>query len=114
VFAHNEALASALATGASSFMTISHPLIDGSGGVAPFCVLRLSSSNMSDYESLAERLRGEAARRDILFERGGSFGFRGHRFDVVSPANSAPFLRVAMGRRRGWSFRGAVDLLQEI
>lgn len=114
VFAHNAALARALAKSAGSIATVSHPSVDASGGVAPFCVLHLASPALDDYERLAERIRREAYRRDVLFERGGSFGFRGHRYDVVSPENAPPFLRVAMGRRRGWSLHGVISLLQDL
>lgn len=114
VFAHNEALAATLEESARSFSAVSHPSIDEPGGIAPFCVLRQNTCDVADYEALASRIRDEADRRDILLERGGSFGFRGHRYDVVAPANAPPFLRVAMGRRRGWSFHGALELLRDI
>ncbi|WP_424363626.1 hypothetical protein [Methylocystis parvus] len=114
VFAHNQALATALTAHSRSFECVSHPSVDSAAGVAPFCIMRLSSSKLSDYEALSQRIRQETERRKIIFDRGGSFGFRGHRYDVVSPANAPPFLRVAMGRRDGWSLRGVVDLLQEI
>lgn len=38
----------------------------------------------------------EASRRRILFDRGGSFGFRGHRFELIKPeTDTSPFLHSA-------------------
>lgn len=114
VFEHNRTLATALSAHARSFASVSHPCVDTEGGVAPFCILRLPSPALDAYERLAHRIQQAALRDDILFERGGSFGFRGHRYDVVSPKNAPPFLRVAMGRRGGCSFRRVISLLKRI
>ena len=48
--------------------------------------------------------------------KGGSFGFRGHRYEAILPeaGEITPFLRVALGARKGWSRDGVVTLLEEI
>ena len=51
-----------------------------------------------------------------MLARGGSFGFRGHRFETIEPdpAEGAPFLRVALGWRGGHSTEGLVALFGEL
>ena len=111
VFANNAFLANALADPKRAVEFVAHPVLDCSRGVAPFCILSLSDKSPQAYERLKRWIITESRRRYILFEQGGSFGFRGHRFEVVQPDNgTAPFLRVAIGRRPGWSLGGIVDL----
>jgi hypothetical protein len=115
VFANNALLANALADSKSAVAFVAHPILDCSRGVAPFCILSLKDTSQQAYERLRRWIVTEARRRQILFEQGGSFGFRGHRFEVVQPDNgTAPFLRVAVGRRLGWSLDGIVSLLRNI
>jgi hypothetical protein len=46
------------------------------------------------YDRLEQSTKDGARRRKILFEEGESFGFKGHRFEVVHPdEGTAPFLR---------------------
>lgn len=68
------------------------------------------------YEALATVIAHESELRGLLFDRGGSFGFRGHRYEIVTPVpgRGRPFLRVAMGARDGPSFRGIVELMREL
>lgn len=61
-------------------------------------------------ESLARDLRAawlnlacNAANQSYRSPTCEPFGFRSHRFDVVTPEGEAPYLRIAMGRRDGWS-----------
>ncbi len=52
--------------------------------------------------------------RRLNFARGGSFGFRGHRYEIVKPdTGEAPFLRIAMGRRNGFSCEGVIAMMAE-
>ena len=114
VFANNAMLANALADGKHIFQTIAHPILDCSCGVAPFCVLSLKDKSRQAYDRLEQSIKDGARRRKILFQEGGSFGFRGH-VEVVQPDDKTePFLRVAMGRRAGWSLEGVIALLREL
>jgi len=103
IFAHNAALARA-ARGNPAF-AVAYPT-----DPAPFVVFNLASPSL--YDGLDERLAAEAARRSLLFIKGGSFGFRGHRFETVRPEGKPPFLRVALGKRAGPSLEGILDLLR--
>jgi hypothetical protein len=114
VFANNASLAAALADSGKFFENVSHPVLDCARGGAPFCVFGLRDKNLQAYDRLERLVKEESQKRKLHFEQGGSFGFRGHRFEVVRPDNTAPFLRVAMGRRPGWSLEGVVALLREL
>jgi hypothetical protein len=115
VFAHNSALARAVSQNNQLFEPITHPSLDDAPHGAPYCVFRLRSGAPFDLQTLAGILIGEARVRKLLFERGGSFGFRSSRFDLVEPeSGETPFLRVAMGRRGGWSCDGVIRLMSEI
>lgn len=83
-------------------------------GDAPFCVLHLDSDDPAAYRAFERAVEAGAKQRGLLFDRGGSFGFRGHRFEAVIPhaAQGRPFLRIAMGARAGWSCDGIVDLMR--
>ena len=82
---------------------------------APYCVFRFQDSDPSTFAFAEEFIRNEVGKRGILFQSGGSFGFRGHRFDVVRPSDgSEPFLRVAMGRRPGWSCNKIANLISDL
>lgn len=113
VFAHNHTLAAAVAANNQLFEEVSHPSLFYPPRAAPYCVFRLKEPSNSAYNRLEQRIRMEASNRKLLFEKGGSFGFRGHRFDFVFPDNGDPvFLRIAMGRRAGWSCDGIVRMIQ--
>ncbi|WP_139223728.1 hypothetical protein [Methylocapsa palsarum] len=114
VFANNALLASALAGKTKSFASIAHPTVDCGSGVSPFCVLTLKKSSGRTYENIEQTIGAEARLLDVLFEQGGSFGFRGHRYEVVRPEGKTPFLRVAVGSRVGWSLEGIIQLLRLI
>jgi hypothetical protein len=118
IFENNALLAQAVAAEKRLFSGVFHPsLLPDSGGlkVAPFSVFRLREHNLQAYGDLEEYLCREVPRRGILFEQGGSFGFRGHRFEVVRPEDGEePFLRVALGRRAGWSRDQIIKLMTEI
>jgi hypothetical protein len=83
--------------------------------MAPYCVFRLQNDNFEGLDRLEKLLQCETRKRAILFESGGSFGFRGHRFEIVRPEDgSEPFLRVALGRRPGWSCDQITLLMSEV
>jgi hypothetical protein len=66
----------------------------------------------TSYDGLDEKIAAEAAQRSLVFIKGGSFGFRGHRFETVRPSGKPPFLRVAMGKRGGPSLDGIVEMFR--
>ena len=108
VFEHNAALAEAVASRNRLFA----PPFNAQP--APYCVFALRSGQEQEYERLADVLACGAKERNINLARGGSFGFRGHRYEIVRPEHDPPFLRVAMGRRGGWSARKLMDLLADV
>jgi hypothetical protein len=120
VFANNAALADALKSRRGLlFDRICHPRYarpDCAWAQAPYCTLHMAEGGPEHYRFIEKVVAYEAARRGLLFELGGSFGFRGHRFEAVIPAPSrgAPFLRVAMGARGGYSAHGAMHLVRDI
>jgi hypothetical protein len=114
IFEHNAVLAREIAENNRMFTPVSHPSLGPGGKRAPYCVFQLVDGSPSAYDRLDKAISSEAHARNLLFERGGSFGFRGHRFEVVRPEGGAAFLRVAMGRRPGWSCDGVVGLLRSI
>ena len=64
---------------------------------------------------LDKEIAAEALRRRLNFARGGSFGFRAHRYEIVKPeTGEAPFLRIALGRRGGWSCEGVIAMIAEM
>jgi hypothetical protein len=48
--------------------------------------------------------------------QGGSFGFRGHRYELIEPddEDGVPFLRVALGFREGTTLQGLIALFREL
>jgi hypothetical protein len=114
VFAHNRRLAEAVARANPRFAEASHPSLLQPDADAPYCAFRLQTKDPAAYDGLETRIKEEAQRRRIRFEKGGSFGFRGHRYEAVKPEDGEPFLRVAMGARGGWSCEGVIDLMAGI
>jgi hypothetical protein len=104
IFAHNALLADA-ARGNRAF-TVAFP----GARPAPFVVFNLPPEK--SYDGLDEKIAAEAAGRSLVFIKGGSFGFRGHRFETVRPEGKPPFLRVAMGKRAGASLDGILELFR--
>ena len=104
IMRHNAALAD-VARGNPAF-TVGYP----AGRPAPFVIFNLPSP--ASYDTLDDRIAAEAERRGLIFIRGGSFGFRGHRFETVRPTGKPPFLRVAMGKRGGPSVDGILELFR--
>jgi hypothetical protein len=83
---------------------------------APFCALQLSDASADNHRRLSHIVECEIVRRGLLATCGGSFGFRGHRFELIEPDpnRGQPFLRVAMGWRAGHSRDGLCDLFAEL
>jgi hypothetical protein len=117
IFENNARLATTVSSNNHLFRGAFHPslLPDWQGPRdAPYCVFRLQDDDPHLLVLLEEFIRKEVRTRGILFESGGSFGFRGHRFEVVRPEGAEPFLRVALGRRPGWSCDQITDLLGDL
>jgi len=107
VFTHNRALAHTARANPAFDVSYS-----GDTRPAPFVIFNLHDA--SAYENLDKRICDEAQKRRLVFDKGGSFGFRGHRFETVRPEVGPPFLRVAMGRRGGPSFEGILGLFRTL
>jgi hypothetical protein len=118
IFDNNARLANAVEADNRVFRGTFHPsIIPHSPGprTAPYCVFRLQNDNCDGLVHLEKLLHWETRKRGILLESGGSFGFRGHRFEIVRPEDgSEPFLRVALGRRPGWSCDQITSLMSEV
>lgn len=118
IFDNNALLARAVSVDNKLFDGTFHPsLLSQSDGIcaAPYSTYRLRERDPGSYAVLEDYLVREARRRCIQFDLGGSFGFRGHRFEIVRPENGEePFLRVALGRRAGWSRDEIVRLMTEL
>jgi hypothetical protein len=117
VFENNAELAQRLADVDGLFSQVSHPSLGSeSGAAAPFVLIQLEDDAPENYRKLEQVIAREAKARDLRFDKGGSFGFRGHRYEAILPqaGEITPFLRVALGARKGWSRDGIIDLLCEI
>jgi hypothetical protein len=113
VFGHNARLVRAVAGANKRFSPISHPAL--AGGEAPYCAFQLPDAAPKAYDALEREIASEAKRRRLVFAHGGSFGFRGHRYEIVKPETGAPpFLRIALGRRGGWSCDGSIEMMSEL
>lgn len=113
IFDHNARLAKAVDTANRRFQPLTHPSFAGSD--APFCSFVLKDASDQAYAGLETEIEGEARRRRLNIAKGGSFGFRAHRFEIVkSETGDPPFLRIAMGRRNGWSCDGLIAMMAEI
>jgi hypothetical protein len=118
VFAHNARLAGAVPAG-GVFETIAHPSLDARGlpwAQAPFVFFHLREDAPDRYVELERLVIDEARARGLALERGGSFGFRGHRCEAVMLEGAARngVFKVALGARSGPSVDGVVRLLSEI
>lgn len=119
VFENNARLADELLIHNRMFGQVLHPRFARphcAWANAPYTLLRLQDEDPNQYRFLERVVSYEAEKRGLQFDLGGSFGFRGHRFEAVIPENGmgSPYLRVAMGARSGPSWRGIVKLLAEL
>ncbi len=118
VFAHNARLARAVPAG-GCFATIAHPALDARTlpwAQAPFVFFHLRDDEAARYTELERLVVDVAAARGLALERGGSFGFRGHRCEAIVLEGAARngVFKVALGARSGPSLEGLVTLLAEI
>jgi hypothetical protein len=104
IFENNAALAAAARDNPA--FAVGYPI---GGRRAPFVIFNLPAPSCN---GLDEKIAAEAARRSLVFIKGGSFGFRGHRFETVRPEGKPPFLRVALGKRGGPSREGILELFR--
>lgn len=116
IFENNQALAEAVGGRSRIFLDRCHPCELSPAARAPFCALRLHDGSPDDYRRLAHIVEVESERRSLLIANGGSFGFRGHRFELIEPLTEQDptFLRVAMGWRRGYSCQGLCELFADL
>ncbi len=116
VFANNAALAHAIGPDSALFDSRCHPSLISPEAVAPFCAIRLRRGDASDHARLLRRVEVEIDRRRLKLDKGGSFGFRGDRCELIEPDPKAgrPFLRVALGYRGGPNRDGIIDLFHEL
>jgi hypothetical protein len=116
IFAHNAALGSAIGRESAVFEERSHPSLISAGGVAPFCAVRLRDGDGTAHRRLLEIVEAEIERRGLRAIHGGSFGFRGHRYELIEPEQEygVPFLRVALGFRGGPTLEGLIALFREL
>lgn len=113
IFEHNGRLARAVDEANARFAPISHPAL--AGGAAPYCVFQLREASPKAYDALEREIAMQSAQRRLVLAHGGSFGFRGHRYEVVRPeTGEPPFLRIALGRRGGWSCDGVIEMMKEM
>lgn len=118
VFAHNAQLARAVRTG-GLFETIAHPSLDARGlpwAQAPFVFFHLRDDEPEAYAGLERLVIAAANARGLAIERGGSFGFRGHRCEAVLLQGAARngVFKIALGARSGPSVAGITALMTEI
>ena len=113
VFDHNGELARAVMAHNRLFKPLAEARLDGG---APYCAFELEAdAGPQALHALAGRIEHEAGARGFLFERGGSFGFRGHRYDVIEPeTGDPPFLRVALGARDDHSRKGIIEMMAHV
>lgn len=116
VFANNAALAKAIGRGSHLFDDRCHPSILSPEVVAPFCAIRLRRGDAAAHRRLLHHVEKEVTRRGLALANGGSFGFRGNRYELIEPEPNAgePFLRVAMGFRGGSDCDRIIELFREL
>jgi hypothetical protein len=101
------------------FETVAHPALDPRGlpwAQTPFVFFHLRDDAPGRYVELERLVVAKAAARGLALERGGSFGFRGHRCEaiVLEGAARSGVFKVALGARSGPSVDGIIELLAEI
>ena len=117
LFNNNAALASSVGNNSEVFADRCHPSLADASMTAPFCALQLRGNQHIDvYRRLLDLVEAAVAERNFVVAKGGSFGFRGHRFELIEPDPSQghPFLRIAMGWRGGYSCTGLCELFAEM
>jgi hypothetical protein len=118
VFANNARLAQAVRAG-GCFETVAHPSLDARAlpwAQAPFVFFHLRDDEPARYAELERLVVDEAAARGLAIERGGSFGFRGHRCEAITldGGDRRGVFKVALGARSGPSLERIIALMSEI
>lgn len=121
IFRHNAALAEAVTAVAEGglFETVAHPSLDPrhlAWAQAPFVFFHLRDDDPARYAELEDVVSAAARKRDLVLDRGGSFGFRGHRCEAIeleSDARNGVF-KIALGARSGPSLHGIIALMAEV
>jgi hypothetical protein len=116
IFAHSAALCRAIGAESAVFEERSHPCLVSAGAEAPYCAVRLRDGDGPAHRRLLEIVEAEIGRRGLHATHGGSFGFRGHRYELIEPQHEdgVPFLRVALGFREGRALEGLITLFGEL
>jgi hypothetical protein len=78
--------------------------------------VRLRGGDGAAQRGLLEIVDAEVGRRGLRATHGGSFGFRGHRYELIEPdhEDGVAFLRVALGFREGRTLDGLIALFREL
>lgn len=119
VFLHNALFAHAVPAG-GLFRRVIHPALSREASRpwarAPFVVLHLAEDTLDCHGLLLAVVAHEARRRRLCLDMGSSFGFRGHRFEVIIPrlSEGRGLFKVAMGARAGPSRDGTIQLFAEL
>lgn len=126
VFENNSILARSVRLEGGIFSSIKHPALSDDEkttpwSVSPFVVMHVNDDSISRLGKLVAILVHEIKTRGLCVDLASSFGFRGHRFEVIRPLvqireheASSGLLKIAMGSRSGPSIQGVVDLINEI
>ncbi|GAA2067428.1 hypothetical protein [Leifsonia soli] len=118
LFENNRRFAGELAGSGRGLFRVAHPGLrpDTAEIPAPFTVLQFADGTLEEYQALLGIVRAEAIRRKIPLALGGSFGFRGHRYEVIVPsvATRSCMFKVALGTRAGPGVDAVLDLFREL
>jgi hypothetical protein len=121
VFRHNATLAEAVAAVATDglFESVAHPSLDPRPLVwaqAPFVFFHLRNDDAAQYAELEDVVIAAAQKRGLVLDRGGSFGFRGHRCEAIELENEARngVFKIALGVRSGPSLHGIIALMTKV
>jgi hypothetical protein len=118
LFDNNRRFARDLAASGSGLFRVAHPglRLRTAEIPAPFTVLQLHDGVLEDYQALLGVVRAEVLRRRLPIAIGGSFGFRGHRCEVIVPSvvDRTGIFKVALGTRAGPGVDGLLDLFREL
>lgn len=119
VFAHNLRLARSIRPGRTVRRAV-HPALAAGGDLpwarTPFVMLELTENDRAFYEAFEARVEAAARERGIPLARGGSFGFRGHRFEAIAleGAQQAAIFKIALGARSGPAVDAIVNLFGDL
>ncbi|MBT6093348.1 MAG: hypothetical protein HOH04_00595 [Rhodospirillaceae bacterium] len=125
VFENNKKLAGAIELTGGVFSRINHPALADQAMLdwaeSPFVVAHVAGDSVGRLGKLVAIIVHEARERGLCFDLASSFGFRGHRFEVIRPLvqireldSRAGVLKIAMGSRSGPSIDGIITLINEI